>query len=299
MYPSTLSVHWPPIPTSVPFPTNSPSLSIYQPPSSPVPSIHTPSPLFSGLRPNTTLRRPSAPIFGEHHASDSEDEESIESNQSGLAMIPPCTDYSRYSYWLKKHFPHQMTKSNMNFVENILEIKDLNTALKFKAFQPKDWRVFLGKYLYQRYLKMIACVSHYLVSYSWTSSFYLLCWVLWHQSNTNVFGDVLFWLEMRHVISSGWYCRSSSIVITKSPLAWFIPQSSALCCPQFRKRFIPTILLGKSWQMLLISSQLLSLLPSFTSIISVSAPISAKRASILLHSSFMVSWLLKTGTTIE
>ena len=131
-------------------------MSVYQPPSSPVPSIHAPSPLFSGLRPNTTLRKPPASIFGEHHASDSEDEESIESNQSGLAMIPPCTDYSRYSYWLKKHFPHQMTKSNMNFVENILEIKDLSTALKFKAFQPKDWRVFLGKYLYQRYLKVIA-----------------------------------------------------------------------------------------------------------------------------------------------
>ena len=53
-------------------------------------------------------------------------------------MIPPCTDYSRYSYWLKKNFPHLMTKPNMNFVENILEIKDINTAMKFKMFQPKD-----------------------------------------------------------------------------------------------------------------------------------------------------------------
>ena len=49
-----------------------------------------------------------------------------------------------------------MTKSNMNFVENILEIKDLNTAMKFKAFQPQDWRLFLGKYLFQRYLKVVA-----------------------------------------------------------------------------------------------------------------------------------------------
>src|SRR6476620_3371241 len=33
MYPSTSSVHRPPIPISVPFPTSPPSLSVYQPPS--------------------------------------------------------------------------------------------------------------------------------------------------------------------------------------------------------------------------------------------------------------------------
>ena len=47
-------------------------------------------------------------------------------------------------------------KPNMNFVENILEIKDMNTAVKFKMFQPKDWKLFLGIYLFQRYLKAIA-----------------------------------------------------------------------------------------------------------------------------------------------
>ena len=88
--------------------------------------------------------------------SEKEDEDSIESIHSDLAMIPPCTDYSRYSYWLKKNFPFLMTKPNMNFVENILEIKDYNTALKFKMFIPKDWKLFLGKYLFQRYLKVIA-----------------------------------------------------------------------------------------------------------------------------------------------
>jgi hypothetical protein len=117
MYPSTSSAHRPPIPSG-----------------SPVPPFHAPSPLLSGLRPNTSLRVPNTSMSRDHHTSESEDEESIESNQSGLAMIPPCTDYSRYSYWLKKNFPHLMTKPNMNFVENILEIRDFNTAMKFKMF---------------------------------------------------------------------------------------------------------------------------------------------------------------------
>ena len=80
----------------------------------------------------------------------------MESMPDSFAMIQPCTDYSRYSYWLKKNFSFLMTKPNMNFVENILEIKDYDTALKFKMFQPKDWKLFLGKYLFQRYLKVIA-----------------------------------------------------------------------------------------------------------------------------------------------
>ena len=49
-----------------------------------------------------------------------------------------------------------MTRPNMNFVENILETKSYDTALKFKMLQPKDWKLFLGKFLFQRYLKVIA-----------------------------------------------------------------------------------------------------------------------------------------------
>ena len=116
--------------------------------SRPYASYYTSSSPTSGLRPNTSLKNP--PVFQpvDQHLSENEDDNSIESNQSGLAMIPACTDYSRYSYWLKKNFPFLMTKPNMNFVENILEIKDLNAALKFKMFQPKDWKLFLGKYLF-------------------------------------------------------------------------------------------------------------------------------------------------------
>lgn len=39
-----------------------------------------------------------------------------------------------------------MTKPIMNFVENILEVKDINTTLKFKMFQSKEWILFLEKY---------------------------------------------------------------------------------------------------------------------------------------------------------
>ena len=115
-----------------------------------IPPIHPPSPLISGLRPNTTIKNPPAAQTKEYHTSDSEDDSSIESKHSESALIPPRTDYSRYSYWFKKNFSFLMTKPNMNFVENILEIKDYDTALKFKMFQPKDWKLFLGKYLFQR-----------------------------------------------------------------------------------------------------------------------------------------------------
>ena len=42
----------------------------------------------------------------------------------------------------------------MNFNENIFDFKDYNTAIKYKYFQPKDWKLFLGKYLFHRYLNL-------------------------------------------------------------------------------------------------------------------------------------------------
>ena len=45
-----------------------------------------------------------------------------------------------------------MTKTHVNFVERVLKIRYFNAAIKFKYFQPKNWKVF---YLFQRYLKLI------------------------------------------------------------------------------------------------------------------------------------------------
>lgn len=49
-----------------------------------------------------------------------------------------------------------MHKTQVNFIENILEIKDFKSAMKYHYFEPKDWRSMLGKHLFMRYLKLIA-----------------------------------------------------------------------------------------------------------------------------------------------
>ena len=64
---------------------------------------------FSGLRPNTVFKD-RVPTPEPNDVSVKDDDSSIESNYSGDPMIQPCTNYSRYSYWLKIHWQHLMTK---------------------------------------------------------------------------------------------------------------------------------------------------------------------------------------------
>src|SRR5687768_18437018 len=49
-----------------------------------------------------------------------------------------------------------MHKNQMNFIENILMIKDFKSAMKYHYFEFKDWISMLGKPLFMRYLKLIA-----------------------------------------------------------------------------------------------------------------------------------------------
>ena len=49
-----------------------------------------------------------------------------------------------------------MHKTQMNFIESILEIKDHKSAMKYHYFEPKDWKAMLGKHLFMRYMKLIA-----------------------------------------------------------------------------------------------------------------------------------------------
>lgn len=141
-------------------PTNTPIWNNISSSFIPTPPQVSPQQSVTGLRPNTIFKgifTEPTPIKDAQTMSDEEeDDATIESNLSTDPKIEPCSDFSKYSYWLKKHFPSLMTKTNMNFIENVLEIKDYNTALKFHYFQPKDWSLFLGKYLFQRYLKVIA-----------------------------------------------------------------------------------------------------------------------------------------------
>src|SRR5687768_141344 len=76
----------------------------------PVPS---PQPSVTGLRPNTSLKG-TRPV--DTHGTAADDDSTIGSNLSSEPMIMPCNDFSRYSYWLKTHFPHLMHKNQMNCI---------------------------------------------------------------------------------------------------------------------------------------------------------------------------------------
>lgn len=99
-----------------------------------------PSPAISGLRPNTTLRGPNAAFIDD---PDTEKDFSIKSNES-LTLIPPCKDFARHVYWLKKYLLFLMTKSTMNFDKNVLGIKSYNTALNIKLWNLKIGKCFLA-----------------------------------------------------------------------------------------------------------------------------------------------------------
>ena len=84
-----------------------------------------------------------------------DDATSIRSNVNRKAKIAPCTNFTRYSFWLKKHFPDHVHRQEINFLDNVLKIKSIYNLDKYYAFTSRDWKMELGEHLYRRYVKFI------------------------------------------------------------------------------------------------------------------------------------------------
>ena len=78
-----------------------------------------------------------------------------ETESTGAPMIYPCTNFENYHLWLKKYFPHLISKDESNLVENILKIKDMGVIFKFYYYDASKWRDYLGNLLYCRYYKFL------------------------------------------------------------------------------------------------------------------------------------------------
>ena len=96
------------------------------------PPHHSPLPDFhvSGLSSAASNMRTPTNTENDPFPED-EDETTLGSDLSSKMVILPCTDFSRYSYWLKRYFPHLMHKPEINFIENILGIKSQHDVQKF------------------------------------------------------------------------------------------------------------------------------------------------------------------------
>lgn len=70
-------------------------------------------------------------------------------------MIVPCFSLARYSYWLKKHFPHLVHNEEINFVEQVLKINNKSSLNKYETFSPMEWKMTLGEFLYPSYVNFI------------------------------------------------------------------------------------------------------------------------------------------------
>src|SRR6476659_6372098 len=72
-----------------------------------------------------------------------------------IIMIPPCKQFDKYSLWLKRNFPYLVHKKEINFIENIMVIKDVITLFKFFYFEPYQWVDYLGQMQFMTYHKFI------------------------------------------------------------------------------------------------------------------------------------------------
>lgn len=64
-------------------------------------------------------------------------------------------DYSRYGYWLKRQFSHQIKCADIIFIYHILKIRSREDLIKYRKFWPMDWKNELGEFVFRRYIDFI------------------------------------------------------------------------------------------------------------------------------------------------
>lgn len=106
----------------------------------------------ASLKPCSSLKPPPPKTQG---SEEKDDASTTKSTTSNLLMINPCLDYTRYSYWLKRQFSHQIHNAEIEFIDHVLKIRSRMDLRKYCDYTPMDWRLKLGGFRFSRYIDSI------------------------------------------------------------------------------------------------------------------------------------------------